>query len=343
MKTRFALILAASAAALAPLSCSRDISPVRASQQECSLTVNVGVPSSRAVIPSGNTDDMAVNSVQVFVYDSGGALEKSSGKVVGGSEITLSISPGEKTVWVLVNAPETTGAASLDAFPVMSSALSDNSLTSLVMSGSGTVSVSGNSSITVLVSHIAAKIVLDQVTRHFTNTYYSGIPMTLKGIYMSNVAADYGYTGTGPSEWICKQGVLSDPVDCAALLADMSLDAPLNEGETYSVQHTFYVYPNPVQNDSDATTWCPRKTRLVLKCDYNGRDCYYPVTIPGEAAEGSGTIERNKVYHISGLTLTRPGSTSTDSKDPEVSSDVNCTFSVTVSNWDDDISYTENF
>lgn len=343
MKTSFTLA-AAAFAALALTACSRDEAPVRVAEPEYTLKVNVGIPATRAVIAPGNTDDMQAHTVQVFVYNAAGELEKTSGMKDYGTEVSLTISPGLKTVWALVNAPLESGPASLTAFPVTSTPLSANTPSSLVMSGSETVTVTGNDNITVNVRHIAAKVVLDKVTRSFTNGSYAGIPMTLKGIFMSNVvaASDYGVTGAVPSEWICKQGLLASPPVCADLLADYPLDGDLGEGKTYSVAHTFYVYPNPVEEDSDAEEWCARKTRLVLECDYNGRTCYYPVTIPGSES-GAGVIQRNKVYHITGLTLTRPGSTDPDSKYPEVSSDVNCTFQITVSDWEQDYSYSESF
>ena len=343
MKTRIAIIAAASAA-IALTACSRDEAPVRVAEPEYTLKVNVGIPTTRAVIAAGNTDDMTAHTVQVFVYNADGALEKTSGMKDYGSDISLTISPGAKTVWALVNAPLESGPASLSAFPTTSTLLSDNTPSSLVMSGSAPVVVTGNDNITVNVRHIAAKVVLDKVTRSFVNSSYAGIPMTLTKIFMSNVvaASDYDVTGAVPTQWICKQGILADPPACADLLVDAPLSGDLGEGKTYSTAHTFYVYPNPTEEDSDAAEWCARKTRLVLECDYNGRTCYYPITIPGSES-GEGVIERNKVYHITNLTLTRPGSTDPDSKFPEVSSDVNCTFQITVSDWEDDISYSESF
>lgn len=345
MKTRI-IIASAALAAITLAACSRDEAPVREPEPEYTLKVNVGIPATRAVIAAGNTDDMTAHTVQVFVYNASGQLEKTSGMKDYGSDISLTISPGAKTVWALVNAPLESGPASLDDFPVTSTPLSANTPSNLVMSGYAGVTVTGNDDITVNVRHIAAKVVLDKITRSFENAAYAGIPMTLTAIYMSNVAAvsDYDVTGAEPSEWICKKGILADPPVCANLLVDAPLNGDLGEGKTYSTVHTFYVYPNPTGEDSDAEEWCARKTRLVLKCDYNGRVCYYPITIPGSGPESNAdVIERNKVYHITALTLTRPGSTDPDSKYPEVSSDVNCTFQITVSNWEEDYTYTETF
>ena len=79
----------------------------------------------------------------------------------------------------------------------------------------------------------------------------------------------------------------------------------------------------------------------MIECVYNDQVCYYPVTISG--GETSGTIDRNKVYHIRSLTLTRPGSTNPDSKEPEVSSLKDCTFSVEIADWEYETAYSETF
>ena len=99
-------------------------------------------------------------------------------------------------------------------------------------------------------------------------------------------------------------------------------DAPaasvVNE-EAYSTQHTFYCYPNKAA-DSDATSWSPRRTRLVLKTTLGTDTYYYPVTLP--------ELENNKSYELE-LTITRPGS---DNADMPVSFE-DCAFEITVKPW----------
>jgi len=310
-------------------------------QEKVTLTISLSTPLTRATLASGNTDDMTFHNAQVFVYNKQGVLEAKSGPVTSQTGINLSIIPGHKTVWAVVNAPELSlSVGTSDTPSLIRTSLSDNSLDALVMSGSKDLEITASSSESIEVKHIASKIILNKITRSFTNTDLSEVPMTLKKVYMSNVAADcdYGCTGTEPTVWNCKMGVLASPVENAALLLDTGLNGNLSEGATYSTAHTFYVYPNPVTADTDAATWAPRKTRLVLECDYNGRTCYYPITIQGTS------LERNKVYQINGLTLKRPGSESSERKEPEVSSDVDCTFSITVANWEEGIApYDEVF
>ena len=87
-------------------------------------------------------------------------------------------------------------------------------------------------------------------------------------------------------------------------------------------------------------TASPRRTRLVLECDYGGRTCYYPVSLPKDP---SAVIERNKVYHISLLKLTKPGSLTPDDPNTEVASTIGFTVNIQVSDWEGDTSYTEEY
>lgn len=337
MKTRFIAFAAFAAALLA--SCQGDYSVEPETPQTVTLNVSLGGPVTKAMI-GGSNQDMTFKNAQIFVYNKLGKLEAKSGVVTSKDDISLSIIPGTKTVWALVNAPAMALEIGTAETPANKrSLLSDNNLNALVMSGYKDVNVTGSTSVSVEVKHIAAKIILDKITRSFTDVNLSEVPMTIRKIYMSNVAADCDYvcSGGAPTVWNCKMGVHDNPLQNSALILDTGLSISLAEGATYNTEHTFYVYPNPTANDDTGTSWTPRKTRLVLECEYNNAVSYYPVTID------AGTIERNKVYHITNLTLKRPGSQSSEKKDPMVSSNVNCTFGVTVSNWEYEDPYTEEF
>ena len=347
MKTR-TFFAAALLAALLP-SCKENLSITpsgnESSGDPVSLGISIETPATKALIERGSTADMSFHSAQVFVYNSAGQLEKTSG-IVETQDVSLSVVPGHKTVWVVVNAPSAiSGVDSLQDFPAARTSLSDNTPGSLVMCGSAEVDAVTARNLSVTVKHVAAKIVIEKISRSFENAAYAEVPMTIKKMYMSNVAADADFgLSTLPSQWICKLGVLSAEPENAELLLDDGIDAPLSEGGAYTQSHTFYVYPNPVGDDSDAPEWTPRKTRLVIACEYNGKPCYYPISIPGSSFSGaSGTVQGNKVYRISSLTLTRPGSESTESKEPEVSSEADCTFSIVIADWEEEDPYTEVF
>jgi len=135
----------------------------------------------------------------------------------------------------------------------------------------------------------------------------------------------------------------SESQEVAHLTIDSGIDAELTNGSTYSTQHTFYVFHNPYTIDKIGTTWNPRRTRLVVECDYNGRTCYYPVTLPQKIGTDRGVLTGNKCYHITLLTLTRPGSTSPEDPDQEVSSEIDVTVKIEVADWENETAYTETF
>jgi len=341
MKTR--IIICAALAAICA-SCAKDAETVSATPETVELKIDVCEPPTKALVSASDTSDKKFNNVQVFVYNAANELERSSGIKTTRSGISLSLVPGTKTVWAVVNAPSTISAPStLDAFQALRSNLSDNGLSSMVMAGSATINLVSSSNLTVNVKHFASKIIIDKISRKFTDTHYSEIPMTINRIYMSNVAADCDFLCTStPSDWICKKGELASTPACASLLVDSGINASLPENGSYSTSRTFYVYPNPTTTDKTGGDWSPRKTRLIIECTYNGKTCYYPVTIPGSSS-GATTLQRNKIYRITELTLKRPGSTDKDSKDPEVSSNADFSFKIQVTDWETGASYTEQF
>ena len=340
------LIAAAAFAAISFSSCTKDIDYIPQEPQTVPLTVKVGSVSTRASVTG--TEDMTITNVQVIVYNDAGKLEKSTNLVSGQTQLTLDVLPGPKTVWAVANI---VGKISETAVPTPADLsaritdFNDNTITKLTMSGYATKTVTlDDSELEMEIKHLASKVVIDGVKRDFENKDYSSIPLTIKKIYMSNVAGkcSLGCEGEVPTVWYNKLGVI--PVDLPstvkALTVDDELSESLPEGGSYNGQHTFYVYPNPCTEEVYGGTWSPRRTRLVLECDYGGRTCYYPVTLP---AGGTGTLQRNKVYHISLLTLTKPGTTSPDDPHLVVSSTINFKVKINVSDWEGDNSYTEEY
>ena len=170
--------------------------------------------------------------------------------------------------------------------------------------------------VNVEVDRIVSKVVLKTVNRAFTSAALAALNFSIDEIFITNVAGDVNYGLTdNPVDWYNK-------MDYSSELAMFTYDAPaasvVNE-EAYSTQHTFYCYPNKAA-DSDATSWSPRRTRLVLKTTLGTDTYYYPVTLP--------ELENNKSYELE-LTITRPGS---DNADVPVSFE-DCAFEITVKPW----------
>ena len=339
------LYLTAAAVIAALASCTTDSLPEAPEQATVPVTINVGTPLTKRV--GTNSNDMKLKNFQIFVFTNTGKFEVASDLKTSGAQATLNVLPGAKHIWAVANVPSALSEpASESAFLSTSSSLLNNACDKIAMSGYSEPTITTETQINVQLKHIACKIVLDKVTRSFTNADYGACPLTVQSVYISNVADNTSIDCTAaPTVWLNKQGTLDSGLTAMQkeMLLNDGLNHLINQNETYDTVHTFYAYPNPTINDSFASEWCPRHTRLIIKCDYNGKTCYYPVTLPKDDNGTPGALVRNKVYHIGQLTLKRPGSPSPENPAGEVDSRVNVTFNVTVSDWEDDTAYTEIF
>lgn len=341
-------ILSAAVMAMAALSCTKDIdiyveTPAPATVP---LTVSVGSISTRAIV-SGD-EDKNIYNVQVVVFNEDGKLEKSTNLVTNTTKLTLDVLPGKKTVWAVANLLSKISESSIPTAADLSSRIIEfdsNTINKLTMSASTEKTVSlDDATLELKLKHLACKVVIDGIKRDFSNTAYAGIPLTIKKIYLSNVVGkcSIGCEGEQSNIWYNKLGVI--PIDLApavkAMTVDDGLSIDLPEGGSYTTTHSFYAFPNNCTDPTYGGSWTPRRTRLVLECDYGGRTCYYPVSLPQDASK---PLVRNKVYHISLLTLKKPGSTSADDPHTEVSSTISFTVDIKVSEWEDDASYTEEY
>ena len=149
-----------------------------------------------------------------------------------------------------------------------------------------------------------------------------------------------------PQTFCVQKGVIGNLYSATkALIVDEGLNAVLYDSDSHDVVHTFYAFPTGTTDDHfGGSSFSARRTRLIVECEYNGSTCYYPITLPGLNPDSSrGVLERNKVYTITNLTLTRPGSPDPDTPGDQVSSIQTCTFNITVQPWINGQTYTETF
>ncbi|MCR5326244.1 MAG: hypothetical protein K6E37_05770 [Bacteroidales bacterium] len=335
-----------SAAAVAVLSsCTTDSIVENPVMETVPVTINVGTPMTKRV--GTNSNDMLIKNFQIFVFTNTGKFELASNLITSDTQARLDLLPGIKHIWVVANIPAVISNPSNEtAFKATSSSLLNNACDKIAMSGHAEPVITTETQVDVQLEHIACKIVLDKVTRNFTNADYGACPLTVKSVYISNVAGDTSIDcSAAPTTWCNQKGVINTGLSAVQkeMLVNDGINHLIAQGESYEAVHTFYAYPNPIVADSFADNWCARHTRLVIMCDYNGKTCYYPITLPKAEGSTPGTLQRNKVYHISQLTLKRPGSSSPDNPGDEVDSRVSVTFRVTVKDWDGDTSYTEVF
>ena len=315
------LMMAAVAAVFGTMSCKKDNVPsmnhgnanVPVDGERTELTVGIATGMTKSTTITAE-DEVKVNNLQVFVFR-GDALD-AYGVADNASTVTVSCTKGNREVYAVVNAPDLKDIATKTDLLATKSALSDNDESNFVMIGKTNADLPSELPVNVEVDRIVSKVVLKTVNRAFTSAALAALNFSIDEIFITNVAGDVNYGLTdNPLEWYNKMDYNSE-------MAMFTHDAPaasvVNE-EAYSTQHTFYCYPNKAA-DSDATSWSPRRTRLVLKTTLGTDTYYYPVTLP--------ELENNKSYELE-LTITRPGS---DSPDNPVSF-ADCTFSISVKPW----------
>ena len=315
------LMMAAVAAVFGTMSCKKDNVPsmnqgnanVPVDGERTELTVDIATGMTKSTTITAE-DEVKVNNLQVFVFR-GDALD-AYGVADNASTVTVSCTKGNREVYAVVNAPDLKDIATKTDLLAAKSALSDNDESNFVMIGKTNADLPSELPVNVEVDRIVSKVVLKTVNRAFTSAALAALNFSIDEIFITNVAGDVNYGLTdNPLEWYNKMDYNSE-------MAMFTHDAPaasvVNE-EAYSTQHTFYCYPNKAA-DSDATSWSPRRTRLVLKTTLGTDTYYYPVTLP--------ELENNKSYELE-LTITRPGS---DNADMPVSFE-DCAFEITVKPW----------
>ena len=351
MKKTFS-ILALAAAVLCSCDKNADCVPCQKAeenQEPATLSVSLGFddPETRAVTAYTTAQDYekAVNSVQILVFDASGKINmyKDAGTTV--SDIQLSTTAGQKTVWAVVNGPDLSAIANLSALQAKAVDLADNSLTKtegFVMAGSTscTVSATGGTA-AVTVSRLVSRVALQKVTNSLPSGYGA---LKIDNVTLINVVGNQNLAGNASiATWYNKMGrkdggAQADIIDGStnkASCPSLTFAAPaatVNNGaaHTPATPHLFYCYPNATSADANGwvSSFTARKTRLVVAATISGTKYYYPVTI--------NTPERNKAYTVE-LTITGLGSTDPD----QPVSKGAITASVTVQGWQTGATYEE--
>ena len=292
--------VAVTAASVLLLSCEKDLPDTVKLPAGKRIPVEISIPSSGTRVTEIGDEDR-VNHLQVFAFRSDGVLDAYSS--ADDSQLVLECTSGEKEFVAVVNAPEIDGIQNLAQLEAVRSELSDNSTSGFVMSGTASETVSsGNASVEITVSRLVARVSVSSITNSLAMPGYSDTPITLKAIYISNVAADACYLDSGqPTKWYNTGG---SKKDCPALLCDDALNAGITKSKPYTTPHYFYCYANPAGSDSSGDSSSPQATRLVIETQIRNVTYYYPVDIPEIAA--------NHTYDVKDVKITRLGSEDPD-------------------------------
>lgn len=333
--------------ALAIAACSTDNTPDGGNDSgKVRLSFRALTPGTKVVTGTG---DMTLNHYQVFVFDASGDLEANSGLIDGTEQglPSLELSPGRKNIWAVGNANRdlTTayGVSTEEEFLGIRLYLEEQ------VNGQGLFYsakilnrvVNEDYTVDLEFDHMPCKVVIDKIEKNFSDPDLAQVPMYIKRIYLSNVAADCNFDCSGtPEEWYNKKGIIDFEED----IVHYEFASPgygLAQGGQYNHSHVFYTFPHPVKSDTyGGNGWAPRRTRLVVECSFNGEPCYYPITLPNDP---NAVLARNTVYHISKLVLKRPGSPDPDDPGNEIDPYMEYSFEVIVHDWIEGDSYSETF
>lgn len=287
-----------------------------------------GLPLTR-VTGVSPADEVNISSLQLFVFDGSGSLEYyvDAGASATG---TIAVKEGKKTVTAVINAPSLSDIRSRSALLTRSTLLSDNAVGSFVMTGEVEAVLQDGGKLSIEVSRIISKVTIKKITSNFTSQSDASKTFKINSIYLINVAGDNTYAASSePTMWYNKLG---NGQNDASLKSVPFLSDPVGKTvaykSSYSVEHSFYCYPNLISTESFTPNWSPRHTMLVIDASLGGVQTYYPIELP--------VIGRNKSIVVENLVITRKGSDY-----PYIPVPNGCDATVTVLPWDEILNYTE--
>lgn len=305
MKRAIPIFLAA--AVIATASCQKDRSDLPAPGKAVSMTVNISGGTTTRATGSFAEKEAAINGLQVFCFDKAtGAVEDyESGST---KSVTLSITTGTKRIYALANCPDLKAVTSEADLLATVSNLSNNSLSSFEMiSPTGSAAeyvISESGTLNIAVKRIVAKVLVDKIVAAFTSSSLQSADFIINRIYLVNVAKSNRYDlSATPSEYY--SGSDDNGENINGMIRETGLSYNLRNNGSSDVKHGFYVYPNSSAN----------KTKIVIEATLLGAAQVYSFELP--------SVERNKVYDISEIKITKIGGDMSES-------DIN----ISVSEWE---------
>lgn len=315
--------LAAAAAALCTMSCNKtldntvpELPTAEENGDRVEITVGLGSTITTKSTTVTDEDQEEVRQLQIFVFR-GDALDAYT-KVMGAKEATLSCTAGEREIYALVNDVDRSTISTKTQLLAAVSDFTNPFVNKFAMIGSVTKTLPQAEKISIDVKRLNSRIVLKKITNNITAPALATLDFRVVSIYLLNAPEDINLGLTAaPTSWKHKQ-------QREDVVSPYNYEDPnhlIAHDDYWTDNHTFFCYPNPTVEDSQATEWCPRHTRLVIQAQIGNTTYYYPITLP--------ILEPNKSYEITNVTITRPGS---DNPDKPVSFS-DCTFDINILPW----------
>lgn len=299
------------------------------------VTFVVETPATKgAMAPGGET---AIHSLDLIVFRPDGALEGYV-RTTEGETVSASLVAGEElTYYILANLPagRLLEVSSEDAFLSAMTYMTDMSAISMVMSGTGTLTLTpGSGEIQVGpvgLDRYACKISITDITMDWLSDFVTKPSCVVNRVLVMNgrtaVPLSGVATATADAYWINKltdERQDDDPASIVGALAYQNPNVALSSEQTVSLGSVVYAMPNSSTSEEIASDvpWAPRQTRVCLEILVDGSPNWFSISLPA--------MVRNTHYIVSDLVLTGPGTL-----EPDMGIDRTAvSFGVYVSPWD---------
>ena len=318
MKTK--LLPFAALAATLLISCSREGTDSREVPGEIG-TILLSVVPDGAATKAGTPDltalshETRVEKADIYVFENNGLLNLHHTTDKFTEDIPLSVTTGEKQIWVVLNGPALNGIVRVSDLEEAIISLADNQATpsggTFTMAGSNTckVTASGTVPCHITAERFVARVRLSKVHVQLPVSYGS---VTFPYVMLTNVVADQRLDGgKAQGVWYNKKGrtdsgaIINGNGSAKAQAEAVTFHAwnkQVNNGTTVDLAGEpmyFYGFDNPATQDkTDAYgAFLEEPTRLVVAAVISGG------TIPA--------LARNKAYEVE-LTITGLGSDDPD-------------------------------
>lgn len=275
------------------------------------VPVFISASSCKGTKASSPASEEAVRSIQVLMFRDGVLYGSGAAE---GADVELMVSEGVYDIYVFVNDPyDWASDSDVTQEGIMSSEslLEDNSMSSLVMFGhKSAVRVDRSTKMVMVpVDRLVSKVLFKEIRTDFSeNPYFKGKSLKIKKIYLSNILGSCTYS-LSPEEspspddaWFGRMGTEEIPEGLKPLTADEGIDITIPDEGTAKLSRVFYTYPNGCISDSSSASWHPRRTRLVMEAELDGKECWYHITLP--------PMMPNVTYFINSCTIKNIGGTS---------------------------------
>lgn len=263
-------------------------------------------------------------------------------------DFTMDIKAGHRTLWVVANGPYIGMARTVDDILAYEADLATyhKGYFGFCMIGSSEVNIVPGvmNECEVDISHICSKVTLKEVHSELAANLGE---ITLDYAMLVNVSSRRTLGGQAiDTSWYNKMGRADESPQDSTHIIDGNNYLATGEAVTFSPytgkhtliqketnrqEHSFYCYPNPAEDDviGFTPTFTPRQTRLVLAATIDGKQYFYPITMPD--------LLPNKSYDIC-LNIYEIGSDDPDIPVEKGSAEL----TVNISQWDFDEKIIEN-